>query len=172
MYMITDTTNKVIALGARTVAPGEGQVRVALLDAQFAARDYAIAARDAAGADYLAAVQTRTSATVTDDLTAVDKAATAALRALTGSQIAAQQAEEAMASAEAATFAAFDAAQQAATKEFGANGEVWWDGKAFQARQAAHDPVATQRATDLATLAAQAQHDPVFAALLRVLQIG
>lgn len=169
MYLITDTTGRALSLGDRSLQEGAGQVRVSLLDTEIAAVDHARTTRDQAGADYLAAVQARTAATTTADLAALDSAATTAQRALTGAQIAASQAEEALTSATAALFAAFEAAQQAASKSFGDRGEVWWDGTAFQPRQAAPDPVATQRATDLTTLRAAAQADPTFAALLRVL---
>jgi len=171
MYLITDTTNKVLSLGDRSLQEGSGQVRVSLLDTERAARDNAQSTRDAAGADYLAAVQARTGATADDDLTAVDKATVDAQRALTGAQLAAKRAEGALAAGEAATFAAFSTADKAASDQFGGAGEVWWDGGAFKARQGVADPAVAQRATDLATLAAKAQTDPAFAALVRLLNL-
>ncbi len=171
MYMTTDTTGGVLALGPRVLVAGPGEVLVTLLDIETARAESALAAIGAARDTVIAAFHARAAAAEVGELVGLDNAMIAAVRALTRAQLDAAQAGADLAKAEQGVRDAYNQAEFDAGKQFGDRGQVWWDGSAFQVRERPVDPAQEQRKADVAAVVARAKDNPDFALLARVLGV-
>lgn len=169
MHLIVNTDGSVVALAGRDLMAGPDQVLVTLLDPETARAEHALAAIAPARDAFLAAVQARGQATSLNDLAGLDKALTTALAALTAAQIDAAQAGAALATAEQGVRDAFNQADTDAAKQFGAQGQVWWDGTSFRVRERPVDPAETALLAEAQELATRATANPDLALAIRAM---